>query len=325
MIRGFLSVAFWFFLCFQSFAQEILRLEGSDEGMVMQALRASPMQYGCFGSVSVEVPDILFENDKARLTAAAVGQMDVLARVIGHSEFSHDSFVIEGHASAPGSDAHNMALSERRAETVMGAMIQRGIARHRIAWRAYGERRLLYPKRPDHANNRRVSIRRIAAGSAQWEALEIAARETHRLSFRMMVAEEGGAWWALPHDVVDRTLPVFLCVSASRGGLLSVEIREADQTQFEPVGIYPLPEGGLVRVPHDREFRFTGQAKWQEIRLRHVDCMRAVCPGQGANLQERLEIAPKRRPPAPVSPPKSGLAGCGEPGVICEVFKVRHE
>lgn len=251
--------------------------------------------------------------------------MDVLARVIGHSDFSHDTFVIEGHASAPGSDAHNMNLSERRAETVMGAMIQRGIARHRIAWRAYGERRLLYSDRPDHADNRRVTIRRITAGSAQWEALEIAARERHKLSYRLMVAEGGGAWWALPRDVVDRRLPVFLCASASRGGLLHVEVREAGQTRFQLVGTYPLPEGGLARVPHDRDFRFTGRAKWQEIRLRHVDCTQAACPRLSAGEQERLEIAPKRRPPEPINLPKTGLSGCGASGVVCKTFQVRHE
>lgn len=318
------AAVFWVSVALAANAENVQRLSGGPEGMV-QALKASPMQYGCLGSVSVEVPDILFENDKARLSPGAQRQMDALARVIGHSEFSHDTFVIEGHASAPGSDLHNMDLSERRAKTVMGAMVQRGIARHRVAWRAYGERRLLYPDKPDHADNRRVTIRRITSGSAQWEALEIAAQDRHRLSYRMMVAEDGGAWWALPRDVVARRLPVFLCASASRNGLLHVEIREAGQTRFEQVGTYPLPEGGLVRVPHDRDFQFTGSAAWQEVRLRHVDCTRAACPRLSAGVQERLEIAPKRRPPEPVSLPISGLASCDAPGVVCEVFKVRHE
>ncbi|WP_136444126.1 OmpA family protein [Pacificoceanicola onchidii] len=329
MIRLWLSLVLGVCLGSSVYAQSVHRLggkpEGEAEGMLVQALGTSPVQYGCAGSVAVDIPNILFENDKARLTPAAAGQMDVLARALGHSEFRHDTFVIEGHASAPGSDAHNMDLSERRAEVVQSAMTRRGIAKARIAWRAYGERRLLYPKRPDHADNRRVTIRRIAVGSAQWEALEIAARERHRLSHRLMVAEDGGAWWALPRDVVDRRLPVFLCASASRGGLLHVEIREAGQKRFEPVATYPLPEGGLVRVPHDRNFKFTGRAPWQEIRLRHVDCTRAACPRLSAGLQERLEIAPKRRPPKPVNLPSTGMARCGAPGVVCEVFKVRHE
>lgn len=307
-----------------SITAQTIDLLGEPEGMV-QALNVSPIQYGCAGSVAVDIPNILFENDKARLTPAAQGQMDVLARALAHPDFQHETFVIEGHASASGSDRHNMGLSERRAEAVQHAMISRGIQSHRIAWRAYGERRLLYPRRPDHADNRRVTIRRISAGSAQWEALEIAARERHRLSYRMMVAERGSAWWALPHNVVDRRLPVFLCASASRNGLLHVEIREAGQTRFEHVGSYPLPEGGLVRVPHDRDFRFTGQAKWQEIRLRHVDCARAACPKLSAGMQERLEIAPIRRPPEPANLPKSGLAGCGASGVVCETFKVLHD
>lgn len=324
MFHWIFSIAFWLCLTLPLQAQTVQRLGGEPEGIV-EALKASPTRFGCAASVTVDIPNILFANDQAQLTLAAWDQMGVLAKALEHPDFTHDTFVIEGHASAPGSDQHNMDLSERRAETVMGAMIQRGIVRHRIAWRAYGERRLLYPNKPDHADNRRVTIRRITAGSAQWEALEIAARERHRLSYRLMVAEDGGAWWALPRDVVDRSSPVFLCASASRNGLLHVEIREAGQTRFEHVGTYPLPEGGLVRVPHDRDFRFTGQAKWQEIRLRHVDCARAACPKLSAGVQERLEIAPKRRPPEPVNLPKSGLAGCGASGVVCETFKVRHD
>lgn len=49
----------WLCLCLPASAQTVHRLGGEPEGMV-QALKASPMQYGCFGSVAVEVPDILF-------------------------------------------------------------------------------------------------------------------------------------------------------------------------------------------------------------------------------------------------------------------------
>jgi peptidoglycan-associated lipoprotein len=48
---------------------------------------------------------------------------------------------IEGHADERGSDAHNLALGDRRAKAARDALVARGIEPARITIRAYGEQR----------------------------------------------------------------------------------------------------------------------------------------------------------------------------------------
>lgn len=74
--------------------------------------------------------------------------------------------VLRGHSDAGGSDAANLRVSRRRAETVADWLVDRGIERERLRILAFGEQNPVAPNaRPDatpdeagRARNRRVEI-----------------------------------------------------------------------------------------------------------------------------------------------------------------------
>src|SRR5690606_34726106 len=68
---------------------------------------------------------------------------------------------VMGHTDSTGSDAHNLDLSKRRADSVANYLTLRGVTRARIATIGYGEQ---YPRADNttaegRALNRRVEIR----------------------------------------------------------------------------------------------------------------------------------------------------------------------
>jgi len=68
--------------------------------------------------------------------------------------------LVEGFTDSTGSTAHNLELSQRRAEAVRSALAQAGIDRSRVEVRGYGE---AYPvagneSAGDRQLNRRVEI-----------------------------------------------------------------------------------------------------------------------------------------------------------------------
>jgi outer membrane protein OmpA-like peptidoglycan-associated protein len=62
---------------------------------------------------------------------------------------------IEGHTDQTGSEQYNMALSERRANAVKNALVQKGVDPGRIMAVGMGE---CCPVSSDNAANRRVSM-----------------------------------------------------------------------------------------------------------------------------------------------------------------------
>jgi outer membrane protein OmpA-like peptidoglycan-associated protein len=62
---------------------------------------------------------------------------------------------IQGHTDSSGAEAYNMALSERRANAVRNALIQRGVASERLTTIGFGESQ---PVSSSAAMNRRVSL-----------------------------------------------------------------------------------------------------------------------------------------------------------------------
>jgi outer membrane protein OmpA-like peptidoglycan-associated protein len=70
--------------------------------------------------------------------------------------------LIEGHTDAVGSAASNLALSERRAESLRRVLVREfGIPRRTLETVGYGEEFLLVPTQNENWRNRRVTLRRI--------------------------------------------------------------------------------------------------------------------------------------------------------------------
>ena len=113
--------------------------------------------------VVVNLPDILFSYDSARLTRAARSEVGHIAEVL-NSRGRSRRISVEGHTDAIGSDAYNQTLSERRAASVSRALASQGV--RSLTIHGYGEK---YPVAPNihadgsdnpagRAKNRRVEV-----------------------------------------------------------------------------------------------------------------------------------------------------------------------
>ena len=106
----------------------------------------------------VTLGDVLFAFDKAELSAQAGPRLDKLARFL--TQFPDRKMLIEGYTDSVGSDAYNLSLSERRAQAVRSALMQRGVDGARISARGYGKAHPVADNgsADGRAMNRRVEI-----------------------------------------------------------------------------------------------------------------------------------------------------------------------
>lgn len=97
--------------------------------------------------------DVMFDFDSAAIKPGALSQLDSVARVL--NQYPQTAIRVEGHTDASGSEEYNQRLSERRAEAVKSALIQRNVHQARIQSAGYGE---TLPISSSPAVNRRVNI-----------------------------------------------------------------------------------------------------------------------------------------------------------------------
>jgi outer membrane protein OmpA-like peptidoglycan-associated protein len=99
--------------------------------------------------------DVLFNTDQAVLTEGGQRTVRKLADVL--TQNPDRSVMVEGFTDSTGSAAHNLELSQRRAESVRSALMGMGVDGTRVATRGYGE---AYPiAGNDTAGNRQLNRR----------------------------------------------------------------------------------------------------------------------------------------------------------------------
>jgi len=81
--------------------------------------------------------DILFDVDQASLKPGAAQNLYRLVAFL--KEYPDRAVLVEGHTDNTGTDAYNLSLSERRAESVRSFLIQNGIKGQRVLARGYGK------------------------------------------------------------------------------------------------------------------------------------------------------------------------------------------
>lgn len=101
---------------------------------------------------------IPFDYNSDRLTGNARRNLDEFAGAVNDPALQSLRFLIAGHTDAQGSDAYNLALSQRRADAVVRYLVGRGVAPGRLVARGFGETEPL-AGRPDDPANRRVEAR----------------------------------------------------------------------------------------------------------------------------------------------------------------------
>jgi outer membrane protein OmpA-like peptidoglycan-associated protein len=106
---------------------------------------------------------INFEFDSARLTNDGMLTLRTLGEALADKRLAGMQFQIAGHTDDVGTPEYNQDLSERRAKAVVTHLVSfYGIAADRLKPVGYGKTRLVDPKDPKNAANRRVEIINLA-------------------------------------------------------------------------------------------------------------------------------------------------------------------
>ncbi len=91
-----------------------------------------------------EAGRILFDTDKATIRTSSYETLDRIANIV--KEYPNAQFIVEGHADSRASNAYNMALSERRAQSVVDYLTSKeGVNAGQLTIKAYGEENPIAP------------------------------------------------------------------------------------------------------------------------------------------------------------------------------------
>ena len=134
-----------------------LPVDGSSADTIYQGDRS----YSPIGSDSESIEGLVsvqFEYDKASLTP---GTQDMLQQNVEWIKAHPDMRVqLEGHCDSRGSIEYNIALGERRAQSVYDFLAQQGVDVSRLSVISLGEERPLFTEENEEAfsNNRRANF-----------------------------------------------------------------------------------------------------------------------------------------------------------------------
>jgi len=114
---------------------------------------------GCEIKEEIELPDVNFEFDSARLTADSSTTLDGAVSTL--NRYPELTVECTGHTDSVGTDAYNQSLSERRAHSVCEYLINHGIDKPRLTEHGYGETKPIADNSTaeGRAQNRRVTLR----------------------------------------------------------------------------------------------------------------------------------------------------------------------
>ena len=82
---------------------------------------------------------VQFELNSAELTPDARTLLDAFAEAANRKELRRAKFNIDGHTDGRGSEELNMDLSQRRAQSVVGYLVQKGVEKERLVPRGFGK------------------------------------------------------------------------------------------------------------------------------------------------------------------------------------------
>ena len=112
----------------------------------------------------VDLDTINFEFGADTVSESEIAKLEGVAQAMERilDDNPGETFLIEGHTDAVGSDLSNLALSDRRAESVAEALTNVfGIPPENLTTQGYGEEYLKVDTQERERENRRVAIRRI--------------------------------------------------------------------------------------------------------------------------------------------------------------------
>jgi outer membrane protein OmpA-like peptidoglycan-associated protein len=112
----------------------------------------------------IDLDTLTFDFGQASIPEDQIPRLEAVAQAMEKllAENPAETFLIEGHTDAVGSDLANLALSDRRAEAVADALTNVfAIPPENLSTQGYGEQYLKVRTQAPEPENRRVAIRRI--------------------------------------------------------------------------------------------------------------------------------------------------------------------
>ncbi|BDA84931.1 hypothetical protein Sa4125_24730 [Aureimonas sp. SA4125] len=114
----------------------------------------------------IDLSTVNFDFGSASIPQAQVANLQALADAVSRviKDNPGETFLIEGHTDAVGSNVANLALSDQRAEAVATALTEYfEVPPENLVTQGYGEEDLKVNTQEANADNRRVTLRRITA------------------------------------------------------------------------------------------------------------------------------------------------------------------
>ena len=114
----------------------------------------------------VELDVVTFDSGSAAITPDQARELAILGNTITDivSDNPGEVFLIEGHTDAVGDASYNLALSDRRAETVALALTEYfDVPPENLITQGYGESALKIQTQSDERANRRATVRNITS------------------------------------------------------------------------------------------------------------------------------------------------------------------
>lgn len=99
---------------------------------------------------------LLFGFDSYALTATTKENLRNLAETL--NEYGDTDLTIEGHTDSKGTDAYNLDLSKKRAQSVADYLVTLGVDRSRLTTKGYGEQQPVNTTNTESSENRRVEV-----------------------------------------------------------------------------------------------------------------------------------------------------------------------
>jgi outer membrane protein OmpA-like peptidoglycan-associated protein len=138
----------------------------------LDALKATPTPRG----LVITIGDVLFDTGRAELKSGAGRKLDQLSQFL--VEHPDRRVQIDGFTDSVGTDAYNEDLSQRRADAVKLALINRGVQPSRIGTEGYGK---AYPVASNNDSGGRQLNRRVEVVIGGDNGSAIAPRSASRL------------------------------------------------------------------------------------------------------------------------------------------------
>lgn len=117
-----------------------------------------------------ESSGVYFDTNKSNINPKSAVTLDKLAGIF--MEFPKSNILVEGHTDSDGSETYNLALSERRAQSVTDYLLTRKLVPTRFSTKWYGEAQPRFTNETSDgkAKNRRVELAIVASDELKEEA-----------------------------------------------------------------------------------------------------------------------------------------------------------